>query len=203
MRMIIVSRRGPVCVWSLLLLLLAGIRSEIVPPSQYTHHNRLPYPRFARRSPKSPASYPQRRSALRKPVRSPMLRPNLTRVSCCTLYGGTGCTDPPNNRLSSTKCKRTVPLIARRSSQDIRATLFISLRRRRFGRVRFGSVRSGSTKRAEEKTRFRATRYNAAETHRQILTGDGPPGQNGRSFDLQQHPGSTQKTFASRRPRLW
>ena len=44
-RMIAVSCRRPFGVRPLLLL-LAGIRSEIVPPSQYTHHNRLLYPRL-------------------------------------------------------------------------------------------------------------------------------------------------------------
>lgn len=74
MRVVRVSCRGPLGVWPL--LLLAGIRSEIVPPPQYTHHNRLLYPQFPFR-PFTKHAYPFNARTMGISSIS-TLRPNLT-----------------------------------------------------------------------------------------------------------------------------
>lgn len=82
---VIVSCRGSVAVRPLLLL-LSGIRSEIVPPSQYTHHNRRSayhsVPSNRRANTRNPSERPRNGETSSISPR----RPNLTRVSCCTLH---------------------------------------------------------------------------------------------------------------------
>lgn len=104
-RMIIVSCRRPFAVRPLLLL-LAGIRSKIVPPSQYTHHNRLLYPLLRFKT--LPNAY---RINVRTRGTSSIstLRPNLTRVSCCTLYEAMLILETPDT-LTSTYCSRNTTL---------------------------------------------------------------------------------------------
>lgn len=134
-RMIIVSCRRPFAVRPLLLL-LAGIRSKIVPPSQYTHHNRLLYPLLRFKT--LPNAY---RINVRTRGTSSIstLRPNLTRVSCCTLYEAMLILETPDT-LTSTYCSRNTTLwkLHQNSSETyvIRfAHSFFSLIEKRAGKI--------------------------------------------------------------------
>lgn len=97
--MVAVSCRGPFGVGPLLLL-LSGIRSEIVPPPQYTHHNRLLYPRFpfhepSPKYPRIPCNVSHARREKRHTNSIGTLRPNLNVVSVL-LHPLRGSADPRN-----------------------------------------------------------------------------------------------------------